>query len=156
MGRWRRTTACERAAQWISLELDDELGAIERDGLARHLGRCEPCRLVSRDIGAFTVLLREATVLGRESHASPKVESGGTAGRGRRAALAGSLAAVVAAAAAVAFLPHSSQRWASTPGFEDTSQQLRFAREEHARIEPSTTLAIERLSLHVPGFRALD
>ena len=37
MTRWRRTTACERGAQWISLDLDGELSRLEQTALARHL-----------------------------------------------------------------------------------------------------------------------
>ena len=60
MTRWRRTTACERAAQWISLDLDGELGRLEQAALARHLRRCDRCRASSAEIGGFTALLREA------------------------------------------------------------------------------------------------
>ena len=61
MGRWRRTTACERAAQWISLELDGELGELERRrarppprplralrGLAGRARRVTPLELTDR------------------------------------------------------------------------------------------------------------
>ena len=58
MMRWRRTTACERAAQWISLDLDDELGSLDRAALAKHLERCAGCRALSAEIGGFTRLLR--------------------------------------------------------------------------------------------------
>ena len=36
--RWLLTTACERASQWISLELHGELGRLEQAALVRHLG----------------------------------------------------------------------------------------------------------------------
>src|SRR5205085_9800663 len=58
--RWWRTNACERAMQWISLELDGELSQLERAALGRHLDACDRCRAVSADVGAFTSLLRDA------------------------------------------------------------------------------------------------
>ena len=55
---WRRATACERAAEWISLELDGELGFLERSVLHRHLARCEDCRSAGAAIDAFTQAIR--------------------------------------------------------------------------------------------------
>ena len=156
MGRWRRTTACERAAQWISLELDDELGGLERDGLARHLGRCEECRLLKADVEAFTTLLRDAPPLARELVASATGEVRKPGERARRAVLTGALAATLAVAAALFLVPRSSVTGASTPGFQTASQQLEFAREEHLRIEPVARVLPERPPLQAPGFRALD
>ena len=58
MMRWRRTTACERAAQWISLDLDDELGELDRAALAKHLERCPGCRALQRGDRRLHPLLR--------------------------------------------------------------------------------------------------
>ena len=44
--RWWRTNACERAMQWISLELDGELSQLERAALGRHIDGCARCREV--------------------------------------------------------------------------------------------------------------
>src|SRR5205085_542263 len=63
MMRWRRTTTCDRAAQWISLELDGELTELERAGLARHLDRCQNCRRTSAELGTFTRLIRAAPLV---------------------------------------------------------------------------------------------
>src|SRR5437763_9636463 len=63
MMRWRRTMTCDRAAQWISLDLDGELTELERAGLARHLDRCDTCRATSIEVGGFTRLLRSAPLV---------------------------------------------------------------------------------------------
>jgi predicted anti-sigma-YlaC factor YlaD len=55
-----RPKACERAAQFVSLELDGELSLLERAMLKRHLQRCGPCAAYARDVGGLTELLRAA------------------------------------------------------------------------------------------------
>jgi anti-sigma factor RsiW len=140
MGRWRRTTACERAAQWISLELDGELEQLERDGLSRHIERCAGCRALELEIGAFTSLLREAPAVARESHVAA---SGGQRPRRRlvkRVALAGALAATLSAVGAGVFvLPSSNAGSVSALDFESTGQRLEFVHDEHIRIEPGVS-----------------
>src|SRR3954452_9377587 len=63
MGRWWRTSACERASQWISLELDGELSQIETAALGRHLAGCGRCRELAVGTRSFTHLLRAAPLL---------------------------------------------------------------------------------------------
>jgi predicted anti-sigma-YlaC factor YlaD len=55
-----RPKSCERAAQFVSLELDGELSRFERAMLKRHLQRCEPCAAYARDVIGLTGLLRAA------------------------------------------------------------------------------------------------
>ncbi len=43
MDRLRKRAACERALQWVSLGLDDELSEFERALLERHLEGCGAC-----------------------------------------------------------------------------------------------------------------
>ena len=57
-----RPRVCERAAQFVSLELDGELSLFERAMLKRHLHRCEPCAAYARDVTGLTGLLRAAPV----------------------------------------------------------------------------------------------
>src|SRR5262249_4101536 len=133
MTRWRRTTACERAAQWISLDLDDELGRLEQTALARHLGRCEPCRAMSVELNGFTGLLRAAPPVEPER----LVVVPPPAGAGRRRTFRGAALAFVAAAAVFggfSALPHSSTP-VSALSFGSQKEQRQFAR-EHVRIEP--------------------
>jgi ferric-dicitrate binding protein FerR (iron transport regulator) len=49
---------CDRARQWASLRLDDELSALEGRLLERHLAACEPCR-------SFEAVMRSSTTLVR-------------------------------------------------------------------------------------------
>lgn len=137
MTRWRRTTACERAAQWISLDLDGELGRLEQSALARHLRRCESCRTSGSEIGSFTGMLREAPQIGPAR--AVQVVTPAWAKRRARATLRGAalaLAAMVAAVAAVAFIPHSGGRPPSTLGFDGAKAQQVFAR-DHVLAEPT-------------------
>jgi predicted anti-sigma-YlaC factor YlaD len=143
MTRWRRTTACERAAQWISLDLDGELGRLDQAALARHLRRCDHCRASSAGIGAFTTLLREAPPIGPTC--AVEVVTPPWAKRRVRATLRGgalALAGLTAAVAAVAVIPHSGGPPQSTLGFDGTKAQQVFAR-DHVRAEPTLFLVPE-------------
>jgi len=127
MWGWRRTTPCERAAQWISLRLDAELSEVEAGALDRHLERCDACRSHSRELAVLTGLVRSAPL------ESPSVLISAPAPRRRRprvtrrVALAGSLAAVASAVAATFTITGSSGGPSSTPVFSSPGQQLAFA-----------------------------
>lgn len=142
MTRWRRTTACERAAQWISLDLDGELGRLEQAALARHLRRCDRCRATNSEIGTFTTLLRDAPPV--EPSRAVVVVTPAWARRRARAKVRGgilALAVATAGAFAVAFLPRSESTPPSSIGFSGTQQQ-QFAR-DHARSEPTLFVVAE-------------
>jgi predicted anti-sigma-YlaC factor YlaD len=133
---WWRTTSCERAAQWISLELDGELSELERARLARHLERCASCRAWSAEVGGFTSLLRTAPLVELSSPLAvlmPRLRS-------RRRAAVATLATVAAAAAVLVVLPQTGRN-ASTGAlaFQDAQQQQRFA-QEHVRTELASFL----------------
>src|SRR5215831_2957265 len=118
MTRWRRTTACERAAQWISLDLDGELGRLEQAALARHLRRCDRCRSTSSEIEMFTSFLRDAPPID-PARAVVVVTPEWARRRARRKIRGGvlALAVAVAGAFAVVELPHSGSEPPSTIGF---------------------------------------
>jgi len=129
--RWRRTMTCDRAAQWISLELDGELTELERAGLARHLDRCENCRRTSAELGSFTRLIRAAPLV----ELSAPVAVVGPRARARRGAAVAALAASAAVAAVLVGLPHTGPNPSTGAlGFRDAQQQRRFA-QEHVRTE---------------------
>src|SRR5436309_3429355 len=129
---WWRTTTCERAAQWISLELDGELSELERVRLARHLEGCASCRAWSAEVGGFTSLLRTAPLVELSSPVAvlvPRVL------RARRRAAVATLATVAAAAAVLVALPQTGPNPSSGAlAFQDAKQQRRFA-QEHVRTE---------------------
>lgn len=53
-----RPRACDRAREWISLELDAELSELEDALLRRHLARCACCGAFRTEARAFTQVLR--------------------------------------------------------------------------------------------------
>jgi anti-sigma factor RsiW len=55
-----RPRTCERAAELVSLALDDELSRFERALLTRHLRRCGACADYTARVTAATELLRHA------------------------------------------------------------------------------------------------
>ncbi|MGH3013254.1 MAG: zf-HC2 domain-containing protein, partial [Gaiellaceae bacterium] len=49
---------CERARQWTSLRLDDELSPLETELLDRHLETCAGCRVFAEDVRWASDVLR--------------------------------------------------------------------------------------------------
>jgi predicted anti-sigma-YlaC factor YlaD len=133
---WWRTTSCERAAQWISLDLDGELSELERARLARHLDRCASCRAWSAEVGGFTSLLRTAPLV--ELSAPLAVVLPGV--RAKRRAAVAAFATVAAVAAALVVLPQAGRNPATGAlAFESAQQQQRFAH-EHVQTELASFL----------------
>jgi ferric-dicitrate binding protein FerR (iron transport regulator) len=52
--------SCERARNWISLDLDDELSELEGAMLRAHVERCAPCATYESEVTALTYRLRLA------------------------------------------------------------------------------------------------
>src|SRR6476659_2712177 len=134
MMRWRRTTACERAAQWISLDLDDELGSLDRAALAKHLERCPGCRALSAEIGGFTRLLRIQPL--ETPPPATAVQVARPRARATRRLVAVALAAATAVAVGVTLLPGANRSSVSSLGFRNVDEQQRYAR-EHTLVEPT-------------------
>ena len=57
-----RPFACERAREWVSLQLDDELSELERTLMRAHLVRCADCSVFASDLGALTGRLRSESL----------------------------------------------------------------------------------------------
>jgi predicted anti-sigma-YlaC factor YlaD len=137
MDRLRKRAACERALQWVSLELDGELSEFERALLERHLECCVSCAALRLELGGLTRLIRAAPpVSGRPRPAVPA-----PAARRRslpRRAVAGVLvAAVLAAGAGVGLLgARSTPVGSSALAFASLGERLRFVHAEHVRIDP--------------------
>src|SRR6266568_7531761 len=53
-------SGCERAREWVSLDLDGELSELEHALLHAHLECCDTCAAFARDVRSLTVLLRAA------------------------------------------------------------------------------------------------
>jgi anti-sigma factor RsiW len=136
MGRWWKTNACDRASQWVSLDLDGELSQLERTALARHLTTCARCRELAADVSSFTKLLREAPAVELER---PIVVEAPRAARrrvARRAAISVAFAGLTAAAVLGFVLP-TSRPSSSALTFASVQQQKRFAHAEAQRLEPA-------------------
>ena|SRR5712691_5703286 len=55
-------TYCDRAREWISLALDDELVEVDRARLAAHAESCADCRAFEADARAVSSKLRSAAL----------------------------------------------------------------------------------------------
>jgi predicted anti-sigma-YlaC factor YlaD len=136
MGRWRRTPACERVAQWISLRLDDELSELETAALDRHLEHCARCDALATELASFTLLLREAPLVEPERRPVPvpaRARKRVVRGMGVAAALATAAAAVVA----IVLSGEVAQTTTSSAfSFRSAQEQIRFVQAEQLRIEP--------------------
>ena len=139
MMRWRRTTACERAAQWISLDLDDELGRLERAALARHLGRCAGCRAASAEIGGVHRAAARAAADRARRRPSSSHAAGASDGCARSAAAASRLPPPAAAwSARSAPCPHSRRAPASSLGFRN-ARAAAVVRARARSVEPRSS-----------------
>jgi anti-sigma factor RsiW len=136
--RWWRTSACERAAQWISLDLDGELSQLERAALGRHLSDCARCRELGADVRAFTTLMREAPLveLGRPVELPPARRARTRTAKRVAASLAFAALTAVAVAGA-AFYPSGGTSPNSALAFRNAQEQQRFANLETQRLEPA-------------------
>ena len=134
MIRWRRTTACESAWQWISLELDDELSELESAALQRHLEACASCSAARAELAAFTLLLRsDLPVAPRRPVVVPTRPRAEVA---RRTAVSLLLAGMLGSLALLVALPQASPAEQSAAlRFATDRQQAEFAAAEHARID---------------------
>ena len=55
-------SACERAREWSSLRIDDELSVLEEELLERHLAACEACTTVDDGMRTTAAAMRSAPV----------------------------------------------------------------------------------------------
>lgn len=105
--------SCERAAEFVSLELDGELSLFEGALLKRHLHRCAQCAAYARGVRETTELVRAAPLESIRVSTVWRVPR-----RSRRIVRSAAVTAAIAAAAiwlAVASL-HSSPRGQTSGG----------------------------------------
>ena len=89
---------CERAREWASLRLDDELSPLEEELLVRHLETCEGCRAFESNVRWATDVMR-LTAAERPSRrvTIPARPAAGRWAGPRRAALAAAAALALGA-----------------------------------------------------------
>jgi anti-sigma factor RsiW len=142
MSRWWRTNTCERASQWISLDLDGELSQLEQAALARHLVGCARCQAVSNEVSSFTRLMREARLIEFERKARPSPAR--PRARMRRAGFSMAFAGLTASAVFGGFVLSGSSPGSGSPlAFQSLQQQQRFAAIEVRRLEPVLGAVVE-------------
>ena len=141
MMRWRRTTACERAAQWISLGLDGELRARDRAALDRHLERVR--RAAARSARRSAAHAAAARGAARSSSTATPVgrrpASRGRAASGRAAAVASSRSPPPRRLAVVVTLLRRASRSVRqlALGFRSVARAgQRYAQAEQQPVEP--------------------
>jgi predicted anti-sigma-YlaC factor YlaD len=116
---------CERAREWVSLELDDELSELGTARLHRHLCRCSACETLSIGVNAATELLRDAPL---EEPSIAVIVVPRRRVSVRRASLAAAVAMIVAGGLAGSLAPEP-QAALRTPYFEH--QLLAHVRDAH-------------------------
>jgi predicted anti-sigma-YlaC factor YlaD len=106
---------CERAREWVSLEVDEELSELDRVRLYAHLARCAACAEVAEQVRTLSTLLADAPLEEPTATLELPVRRLGLA----RLSLAAAVAAVVAGgvAGSLAPEPHAALR---VPYFEQT------------------------------------
>ena len=142
MGRWRRTTACERAAQWISLELDGELSEIEGAALGRHVDHCLACAASRTELGGFTRVVRAVAPVSPREPVTVAMPRALRKQLVRRGAISVLVATTIAAGAGLFTLQQSPPVTASsTLGLATQQQRMEFAAVEGVRAEPQSLTA---------------
>jgi anti-sigma factor RsiW len=99
-----QSRVCDRAREYSSRSLDDELSEFERALLETHLERCDACRAYAVELGEIVTRLREAPL-----EALPHPVSLPSRRRVRARVLQGAAAVAAAAVAATAGLLGSLQ-----------------------------------------------
>ena len=139
-----RAAACERAAESISLRLDDELSEIEIAQLRAHLDVCAACRRLEHEMVGVTFELRLAPLAApSRAFVTPRL----------RAARVRSLRPLVATAAMFLVVLGSvfsldragiqqQNDGSSSLNFSSQFAQQQFASLEHQRIEARATPAL--------------
>ena len=153
MGRWRRTSPCERASQWISLRLDGELSELESAALERHLEGCPRCAALASRVGGFTWMLREQELVEIPRAIVVTAPRSQRARVARRGGAVLGFAAALGAVAALVVLPGGGSATTSALGFRNLAEQKRFAHVEHVRAEPETFVTAAAIPT-VPSFAA--
>jgi anti-sigma factor RsiW len=135
----RSGQACDRAREWASLRIDDELSELESALLEAHLKRCPACASFAAGVEAVALQLRAASV---ERLEQPIVLPLRRTGSRPRAVQLGAAAALVVAAAGLGTLfgalgPQGSPGTATTaPLVSERNSSLAFAVDERPRGLP--------------------
>jgi len=139
---------CERARQWVSLRIDDELTELEDALLQKHLEACGPCRSFAARLNATTELLRQTPQEQPQIEYAPRARRPAGFPVGRRVAIA----AIAAAAALGSFVGSSLQKPAQEPA-PASVPQVSFLTRDMAQLRqlPHQTKQPQPAPARVPG-----
>jgi predicted anti-sigma-YlaC factor YlaD len=161
MGGWRRTTACERARRWISLDLDAETSELEDAALQRHLERCTACASLAEELRGLTEVLRAAP-LDEPRRSLPALGARIRRPRParRRIALVAAFAVSVGSAVAILSVPSPSGLIvpSSALRFANAHEEIEFAQSKNLSLEPflgSSEASVLAIAVPVFSQRAL-
>jgi ferric-dicitrate binding protein FerR (iron transport regulator) len=116
--------SCERARNWVSLDLDDELSEFESAMLRAHTVRCAACAAFQAETAAFTSRLRLAPL---EPMPAPVVLPTRRRSVSRIAQVGAAAAVAVVAAGIGTLLSSEPGTLGAVPSSPPTEQQLMVA-----------------------------
>jgi putative zinc finger protein len=90
-------SACERAREWASLRLDDELSVLEEEILERHLEFCEACSRFEEGMRLSTARIRSTPLETPSRRVAAPARSGSGAQYRKRTALVAAAALAIGA-----------------------------------------------------------
>jgi predicted anti-sigma-YlaC factor YlaD len=135
-----RAPACERAAQAISLRLDEELSELEIAQLRVHLDACSACRLLEQEMVGVTFELRLAPpVMPERMFVTPRMRAARMRSLRPLAATAAMLVVGVGSVFSLTRAGIQPQDGVSSLNFSSQFAQEQFASLEHQRIEARTS-----------------
>jgi anti-sigma factor RsiW len=138
-----RTAACERAAESISLRLDDELSEIEIAQLRAHLDVCAACRRLEHEMVGVTFELRLAPLAApSRAFVAPRLRAARVRSIRPLAATAAMLLVVLGSVFSLNRGGIQPQNGVSSLNFSSQLAQEQFASREHQRIEAGTAPAL--------------
>jgi predicted anti-sigma-YlaC factor YlaD len=143
-----RALACERAAQAISLRLDDELSELEIAQLRLHLDGCAACRRLEQEMVGMTFEVRLAPLAAPSRQlTAPRMRAARVRSLRPLVATAAMLLVVVGSVGSLLRAGIQPQEGSSSLNFSSQFAQQQFASVEHQRIEQhasTVTLPLDR------------
>jgi predicted anti-sigma-YlaC factor YlaD len=138
-----RAFACERAAQAISLRLDEELSELELAQLRVHLDACPACRILEQDMVGMTLEVRGMALASPSRQFTvPRMRAARMRSLRPLVATAAMLVVVVGSVGSLVRAGIQPQDGSSSLNFSSQFAQQQFASVEHQRIEQRSTSTV--------------
>jgi len=134
-----RVPECERAAQAVSLRLDDELSELEDAQLRAHLQSCAACAALEREVGALAEALRAAPLVAPSRPlVAPRLRSSRVGSLRPLIAAAATVLVVVGSVGSLMRAGFNANEGGPSISFRSQLEQMQFANLAHQRIEQKT------------------